>query len=69
MEGGLQPFTGGERPRPRLGGRARAVSGRATLREGSPAIAAHPGEVAGPAVARAADSADVETAEAADAEL
>ena len=69
MEGGLPPFTGGGRPRPRLGGRGRTVSGRVSLRGGSPAIAAHPGEVAGPVVARAADSADVETAEAADAEL
>ena len=45
------------------------ASGLASLREGSPAIPAHPGEVADPVVARAEDSADVETAEAADAEL
>ena len=67
--GGLPLSTEGELPRPRLGGRARVANGPASLRGGSPAIAARPGEVADPVVARAEDSADVETAEAADAEL
>ena len=68
-EGGLLPFNEGGRPLPRLGGRARAVSGRASLGGGPPAIAARQEEVAGPAVDQVSDSAGVGTTEAASSEI